>query len=189
MKIFFKTFGIVAAILFLIACGNKNPTPKPRGYFRIDFPKHEYKKYDAECPFTFELPVYAFIVKEKDDYCWMNLYFPRFKATIYLTYKELKNDLIAVLDDNYEFVYKHTVKADAIEEIKFINDSVKVYGFYYSIKGNAATPIQFFVTDSVKHFLRGSLYFATSPNKDSLKPVIEFISEDIVHLMESVRWK
>ncbi len=184
-----KTSILFIISIILLSCGNNHTTPKPRGYFRIDLPEHEYKKYDDQCPFIFEIPVYSFIIKDNEGYCWMDIYFPRYNATIYLTYKSLNNNLAAHLDDNHEFVYKHTVKADAIEEIRFENDSVNVYGMFYNIKGNAASPIQFFVTDSVNHFLRGSFYFNTSPNKDSLKPVIEFISEDIVHLMESFRWK
>jgi len=173
----------------ILSCGQKPSTPKPKGYFRIDFPKHEYKIYDDDCPFKFELPVYSFIIKEREEYCWMDFYFPVYKATIYLTYKQVNNNLVELLDDNHEFIYKHTVKADAINERRFENDSLRVYGFYYELKGNTATPVQFFLTDSINHFIRGSLYFSTSPNKDSLKPVIDFISEDIIHFMESFRWK
>lgn len=178
---------LLSSLIF--SCGQKPSTPKPKSYFRIDFPKHEYKTYDDDCPFKFELPVYSFIIKEREEYCWMDIYFPKYKATIYLTYKQVNNNLVELLDDNHEFIYKHTVKADAINERRFVNDSARVYGFFYELKGNTATPIQFFLTDSINHFMRGSLYFSTSPNKDSLKPVIEFISQDIVHFMESFRWK
>ncbi len=181
---------LIVSILFsLVSCNNNTPVPKPRGYFRIDLPAKEYKTYDDECPFVFELPVYAFIIKEKEDYCWMDLYFPLNKATVYLTYKTINNDLSAHLEDAHEFAYKHTVKADAIEETLFVNDSLKVYGMLYNLKGNTASQVQFYLTDSTTHFLRGSLYFNVSPNKDSLSPVVDFIRDDIVHLMESLRWK
>jgi gliding motility-associated lipoprotein GldD len=181
---------IIVSVLFsLVSCNSNPPVPKPRGYFRIDLPEKEYKMYDDDCPFTFELPVYAFIIKEKEDYCWMDLYFPLNKATVYLTYKTINNDLNAHLEDAHEFAYKHTVKADAIEEIRFENDSLRLYGMMYNLKGNTASQVQFYLTDSTTHFLRGSLYFNVAPNKDSLAPVIDFIRADIEHLMESLRWK
>ena len=180
---------LTATIFLLAACNNDKPIPKPRGYFRIDLPEKAYKTYDDECPFVFELPVYAFIIKDDEDYCWLDVYFPLNQATIYLTYKQINNDLNLHLEDSHEFVYKHSVKADAIEEIRFENDSLGVYGMLYNLKGNTASQIQFFLTDSTSHFLRGSLYFDVSPNKDSLAPVIDFIREDIVHIMESFHWK
>ena len=64
-----------------------------------------------------------------------------------------------------------------------------VYGVLYEIKGNAASSVQFYATDSTKHFLRGALYFNTVPNKDSLAPAIQFVEEDIIHLIETLSWK
>jgi gliding motility-associated lipoprotein GldD len=64
-----------------------------------------------------------------------------------------------------------------------------IYGILYELKGNVASPMQFFVTDSTHHFLRGSLYFRTEPNKDSLAPVINFAQKDIRHIIETLNWK
>jgi gliding motility-associated lipoprotein GldD len=186
-----KSFSIVIflSIFLFLACKDNKPIPKPTGYFRIDLPEKSYKTYNEDCPFIFELPEYSFIVKENDGYCWMDIYFPEIEATIYLTYKEINNDFNKHVEDTREFVYKHTVKADAIVETPFVNDSLKVYGILYDLKGNTASSVQFFLTDSTTHFVRGSLYFNVPPNKDSLAPVIEFVREDILHLMESFQWK
>lgn len=178
-----------AIILFLTSCSNNNPTPRPKAYFRIDTPEKSYKSYNSECPFTFEMPDYAFIIKDKNEFCWFDIWFPANEATVYLTYKPINKNLNVHIEDSHEFVYKHVVKADAIEETPYENDSLNVYGMLYELKGNTASPIQFFLTDSTTHFLRGSLYFDVRPNKDSLAPVIEFIREDIIHLMESLQWK
>ncbi len=176
--------------MFLIcSCTNNNTTPRPKGYFRIDTPKKEYKKYNEDCPFKFEIPVYSFIVKNENNDCWMDIFFPQNQAMIYLTYKSVDNDLNKHLEDSREFVYKHTVKADAIEETRWENDSIDVYGMLYDLKGNTASSIQFFLTDSTDHFLRGSLYFNVRPNKDSIAPVLEFIREDILHFIETFEWK
>lgn len=183
---------VIAVIsIFILSCNrNSSQMPKPTGYFRLNLPDKEYKTFDNECPFTFEMPVYAFIINDdRDEKCWFDIYFPTLKAQIYLTYKPVKDDLNVHLEDSREFVYQHTVKADAIQEIRFENDSLDVYGMLYDLKGNTASQLQFYLTDSVNHFLRGSLYFNVRPNKDSLAPAIDFIRKDIVFFMESFEWK
>ena len=187
MKISILT--VITVFIIVSACSNDKPVPRPKGYFRIDLPEKKYKTYNDECPFIFDIPLYSFIVKESEEFCWLNVYFPENKATIYLTYKPIKNDLDSLLEDSHSFVYKHTIKADAINQIRFENDSLRVYGLLYDLKGNTASSVQFFLTDSIKHFLRGALYFEATPNKDSLAPVIDFIREDILVLMESFEWK
>lgn len=124
-----------------------------------------------------------------DQYCWFNIVFPDYKGKLHLTYMEVKNNLRALTDDAHKFAYKHSVKADAIEERLWINDDENVYGIIYLISGDAASSVQFFVTDSLSHYLRGSLYFNTQPNKDSLAPVINFFRKDVVHLIETLKWK
>jgi len=174
-------------MVFVVSC-KKHYTPRPYAYFRIDFPEKEYKSFNQNFPYTFEIPSYAFMQPDTINAYWANLVFPLNHAIVYLTYKELHNDFDVHMEESREFVYKHTVKADAIEESVFVNEDDKVYGILYDIKGNAASSVQFFITDSTKHFLRGSLYFDCPPNKDSLDPVIIFIREDIVHMMETIKW-
>jgi gliding motility-associated lipoprotein GldD len=62
-------------------------------------------------------------------------------------------------------------------------------GIYFSLRGNTATANQFFLTDSTKHFLRGALYFNTSPNEDSLGIVNDFLKEDLRHLINTLKWR
>lgn len=180
--------GIFASFLF--SC-SENYTPKPRGYFRITFPERKYKKIESNTPFKFEIPVYSQMLRDSDDLAekwWYNLNFPSMKGTIHISYKEIHNNLNKYIEDSRTLVYKHTIKADAINEQTFVNRDKHIFGILYEIQGNAASPYQFFVTDSTKHFLRGALYFNVYPNKDSLAPVFKFIKKDIVHLMETVEW-
>lgn len=166
--------------------------PKPRGYYRIDFPQHEYQRYDSVCPYSFDYPIYSVVVDDTSadaEPCWFNIEFNKMNAKIYMSYKTGKDNINGYIEDSYNMVYKHTIKADAINERVFADSIKKVYGVLYEIKGNAASSLQFFVTDSIQHFLRGALYFNSVPNKDSLKPVIEFIKPDIIRLIESVEWK
>lgn len=182
---------ILGAIILMASCQN-NYTPKPRGYYRIDFPQHTYQQYDTLAPYKFEYPVYAVIEKDeaKDaEPYWINVVYPQLKGKIHISYKALQGDMGNVEEDSRQLAYKHTIKADAINERVFNNDGKKVYGIFYEIKGDAASSIQFFVTDSTRNFLRGSLYFNAIPNKDSLAPVIDFVKKDILHMIETFEWK
>jgi len=188
-----KTEIIILAVLFslVISCREKT-IPRPRGYFRIDFPEKKYIVYDTACPFIFEYPVYGKIsydINDKTEPCWFNLDFPSFRATLHVSYKKLKGNLPLILKEANDFVYSHAIKANSINEQPWYNREDKVYGLLYEIKGNAASAIQFVLTDSLNHFIRGALYFSAQPNEDSLAPVIEFFRKDIVHLIESFRWK
>ncbi len=182
----------VIVFLFLNAC-NEKTTPKPDAYFRISLPEHEYQLYESEdCPFKFEFPVYSKIFDDNEtqsEKCWKNIKFGRFNASIHVTFKPVDNNLDSLLEDSYTLIYKHTIKADAIEAKDYANDSLKVYATFYDITGNAASPMQFHITDSVNYFFRGSLYFNSVPNADSLAPVIVFLKEDVFHIIETFQWK
>ena len=188
-----KTNALLIYILLvtIISC-NKNYSPKPRGYFRIDFPEKEYRLYDSVCPFNFEFPVYTKVIPDKSygsEPCWINIYYPQFDAKIHISYKSVEHNLGKILEDTYTLAYKHVSKADAIEDIPVIKPENNVFGLLYNIKGNAASSKQFYLTDSVHHYLRGALYFNVAPNKDSLAPVIDFIGKDIDHLINTFTWK
>ena len=162
------------------------------GYFRITLPEKAYTSYQSECGFRFEYPVYAKVVKDERpnaEPCWLDIEFPALKATVHCSYKTGADEMNQFVEDSRSLAYKHTVKADAIEET-YIKDSVRnVYGVLYDIKGNAASSIQFFLTDSTDKFVRGALYINAVPNKDSLAPVIAFVHEDIEQLIKTFSWK
>lgn len=177
-------------LVLFISC-KQDYTPKPRGYFRIDLPEKEYKTTPDALPYRFEAPKQSLLVnnrKAHQEMYWINIEYPQYKATVHLSYKEVKNNIDNYINDSRGFVYKHTIKADAISEDVFADADKKVYGILYNIKGDAASNTQFFLTDSTKNFLRGALYFNVSPNKDSLAPVLEYINSDIVHLIETFEW-
>ena len=182
---------LLLLMLLTLAC-QRSSTPKPRGFLRIDFPAKEYVLFDSVCPYTFEYPSYGKIVPDTDyitEPCWINIDFPDFDGIIHISYKEVNQNLNDFIEDSRALTYKHTIKADAIKETVYSNPELEVHGILYDIKGNAASSIQFYLTDSNAHFLRGSLYFNVQPDKDSLAPVISFFREDIIHLMESFAWK
>lgn len=186
-------FWIFIAIVFFAASCNQEYTPKPRGYFRIDLPEQQYAKFDTTYPYSFEYPVYAKIVPDTratSESYWLNIDYPQFKGRLHISYKPVHGNLIEYLEDSRTFVLKHIPKADAINDSLIYRPEDHVYGLIYYIGGaGAASPCQFFVTDSASHFLRGALYFNTSPNNDSLAPVIELVQSDIRHMIATFRWK
>ena len=184
---------LLAITIALFGCsGREIKVPKPRGYFRIDLPQKAYKKFDTICPFKFEYPVYAKVVRDTDkntqEY-WYNIEFPTMKATLHLSYIKIDNNLLKILEDCRTLVYKHTLKAEAISDSMLIDKSKNLYGLTYDIKGEAASCYQFILTDSLKSVVRGALYFNVPPNKDSLAPVMTFIKKDIHHFIKTFAWK
>jgi gliding motility-associated lipoprotein GldD len=188
MKIFIASF----ACILTAACHNNSEAPKPYGYFRITMPENTYKKIDGNTkPYSFEYSAIAKIDErtDKPDQNWVNIVYPQHNATIYITYHNVKNNLDTIINDSHNFTYRHTIKANAIDEMTYLFPERKIYGLYAELEGDAASPIQFLLTDSVQNFLRGSLYFNVEPNSDSVAPVVDFIREDIIHLMETLEWK
>jgi len=182
---------LLFCLLALTSC-SENPTPKPKGYFRIDLPEKKYTMYQSPaCPFQFEIPDYAVVENYRDSLaqpCWKYIQYPRFNAEIFLSYKEVDNNISTFLEDAHTLAYKHTVKAESIDET-LIGTNNGVSGIIYDIGGNAASSVQFYATDSTKHFIRGALYFNVSPQPDSLAPVIQFLREDIVRMITSLKFK
>jgi len=192
---------IFTALLFgFLAMGcQQNYVPKPTAYPRMILPDKAYQPYElVECPFEFEIPTYSSIntspnvkLQEADDYCWMDLEFGDIDAKFHLSYKPVQNDytrLTQLIEDAHKLRAKHMKKADYIDE-KTIATEENVYGLFSNIGGNAASQMQFYVTDSVEHFMFGALYFNSTPNYDSIQPAITFIKDDILHLLDTFEWR
>ena len=189
---------LVGIILIVGGCKEKF-TPKPRGFFRIDFPEKKYHKISKEFPYRFEVANYSEIIKDihnPNEPYWINVTVPENKAEIHISYYSLDKEdnsslvhLAELMEETRRLAYKHTIKADAIEEQVFMNPAEKVYGTIYRINGNAASPMQFFLTDSTHHFLRGAFYIRETPDIDSLQPVIDFFEPDIIRIIETTTWK
>ncbi|MDK2908758.1 MAG: hypothetical protein PWR20_325 [Bacteroidales bacterium] len=185
---------VIMFVLSLAMYGcNDTPLPKPRGYIRIDLPEKKYQTYDTTFPYAFEYPVYSRIVPARhagENSYWVDIEIPRYKATIYLSYKLVKGNLRTLTEDSRTFVMKHIPRATSIDQSTIVDPDRKVFGTVWYIKGQeTASPCQFFLTDSTHHFLRGALYFNVKPNNDSLEPVIRFLAADIEHLAATLRWK
>lgn len=207
--------GVAVAGLFLMAC-NSTYTSKKRGYFAVDFPERKYVLFnEADVPYSFEYPVYAKIVKDStyfdstpENPYWRNIDFPQFNARIFLSYKIIggkatykikmpdgsyrdstgTNYFDRMVNDAFNLTNKNESVASSIKDSLFTTKN-DVTGIFFRVGGNAATARQFFMSDSTRHFIRGALYFDTTPNADSLKPVQDFLQVDIDHLINTFKWK
>ena len=190
-----KKLIVVLFILSIMSCGD-DPIPKPKAYLRLEYPEAKYVKVTSDLPFTFEKNILAkdkvSIKKLNEDASYgLNIEYPQLKGTIYITYKRVQNrkNLFNLLRDAQNFTQEHTRIADEIEENLYENPYREVYSMFYEVAGNAASQSQFYITDSINHFVTGSLYFYAKPNYDSILPAANYLKKDIQHIIETVEWK
>lgn len=180
-------------ILLVIAFGSiftscKDETlPKPKAFLRLSYDDVSYNPFVTTCPYSFEISDRT--TTEVNDKCWINIKYPKLKASLNITYRPVENNLNELLKESEKLTYNHAIKADGISAIPYINDEKGKFGGLSEVTGNAASPLQFHVTDSAKHFITGALYFEVQPNYDSILPAIKFVEKDIKHLMETLVWK
>ncbi|MFC4211977.1 gliding motility lipoprotein GldD [Pedobacter lithocola] len=194
MKLKYFIFLPSMLLLLLAACQNNDYSPKPKAYFRIIYPEKKYQEFKSSSAFSFQYPVYAKMEIDKGKKTgkdWYNLHFKQFNGFLHLTYYDVSNkaEYDEMVEDARKLAFKHTIKARAIDQ-KVINyPERKVYGIYYAIEGNTASSVQFFLTDSTKHYFRGALYFNERPQYDSIEPVVKFIKTDIDKMISTFKWK
>lgn len=187
---------IAIFLLAIAACACGSGTdflPKPKGYNRIDLPEHAFQSLPDTMPYAFEYSKYAKVLKDSSwisEPYWIDIHYPEMEAFIQITYKPIKNDAGLTqeyISDSYKLTAQHNVKAYAIEEMimELPNGD---YASVTELEGEVPSQFQFHVSDSSKHFLRGALYFETATKNDSLAPVIGFLKEDILYMLQTLRW-
>ncbi len=172
-----------------ISCA-EDPQPKPKAFLSMEYPAPEYDVVDVNCPYIFEKNHLAEVTKARGaNNCWLNLEYELLRGTIFITYQPVNNNLDSLLRDAQKLPLQHTIKADVIEGDVYINPARDTYGMFYEVSGDAASQAQFYLTDSVNHFMTGSVYFRAQPDYDSILPAAAYLKNDIRHLMETVKWK
>ena len=178
---------IVPVLLLITTACSEVPVPKPKAMLRLEYAAPEYIDAELPCPFHFSRNKNSNVHSQED--CSFVLEYPEMNANIFFTYKTVNGDLDILLRDAQKLTYEHVVKADNIIEQPFVNEQKRVYGMFYNIEGNAASQTQFYLTDSINHFVTGSLYFEAKPNYDSIMPAADYLGKDIRLLMETFTWK
>jgi gliding motility-associated lipoprotein GldD len=177
---------IILFLLIFISC-KENTLPKPTAYLSLTYPAKSYQKLALVRPYSFDILKSTTVINEPNN--WLKIKYPNLKASIDITYRPVKNNITELLKDAEKLVFKHTLKAEQIIPKDFINSKKRVFGSIYEITGNAASHLQFHVTDSTKNFIKGSLYFYAKPNYDSILPAVNYIKEDVLRLIETLEWK
>lgn len=178
---------VLLCLLLLVSC-DEEVTVKPSAMLRLEYPAPQYEVAETDCMYAFQQNSLARLKAKKT--CALNLEYALMDATLYLTYQQVKGrNLDSLLYDAQKLTYEHNVKAQAIFEQPRVDSVNNVYGMFYAIDGNAATQAQFYVTDSINHFVTGSLYFNVKPNYDSIYPAVMYLRNDIRHIMETISWK
>ncbi len=183
----FKNLAFTLLTILAISCSD-DVKPRPKGELRLDYPQPKYQLFNNNCAYTFEYSDFAQIVDAKKS-CWYYLRYPKMKANVLITYFPVKNNTQEQIKEVEKMVYKHTIRASAIETKTFSYPKNKVYGNMYELKGETASNIQIFVTDSTRHFVTANLYFNTRPKPDSLAPAVNYIKNDLMKMIETFRWK
>lgn len=194
-----RSVTLSAFFLFLLfvftGCNNRAPVPKSVEYGRIEIPIYNYSEYQFDRFLLFHSNLAKIQISSSgrsDSELWFDISYPSYNAVIHCTYLPLKKDgLTKALEDNHHLVYSHVSMADGIDQQQYVSEDNNVSGILYQIHGDVATPIQFYVTDSIANFLRGSLYYESGTkriNIDSVAPVTEMVRKDVEHLMETLSW-
>ena len=204
-----KKLLFITVVLLLHSC-SQDYVPRPKGYNRIELPDHTYVSLPDSFPYTFQVSTLAEInsdttwkfirkiqleidpeKKVNDEKFWIDLVYDTLDANVQVTYKSVYNNtklMEEYINDAYRLTSQHQVKAYAIEE-SIIRTPQGYTASLTELSGEVPSQVQFMVTDSSEHFLRGALYFKTASKNDSLKPVIDYIKTDIVHLLNTLHWK
>ncbi|MBZ9618654.1 gliding motility lipoprotein GldD [Psychroflexus lacisalsi] len=182
---------IFLTFILLVICSCSDSTqPKPSGFLALEYDLAQYSRVDPDCPFSFEKNDFSDLEKDNPNQpCWLNLNYSGMNAKIYLSYSSVENNLRELLIDAQKLPEKHTIKADLIEASIYENKANQTFGNFYNVEGDAASPAQFYITDSTSHFLTGSLYFEVKPNYDSILPAANYLKNDMRHLMETLEWE
>ncbi len=176
---------ILIVITTLISC-KEEALPKPNAMLRLEYQQGDKKNIETA---NYEFQINELAETQEGDSASLTIDYPSMKGSIFVTYKQVDNNLENLLSDAQKLSYEHVVKADNIIEQPFINEEDRVYGMYYEVRGDAASQAQFYLTDSLNHFVTGSLYFYARPNYDSIYPASIYLQRDIRHIMESLNWK
>ena len=183
------SFPLLLLVLIFSSCSKDSIQPKPKGFLALEYPDALYFETETDCPFLFKINTTTKVITKKNNTCWLDINYPQLKGSIYFSYYPVKDNLRKLILDAQKLPLSHEYKADAIASQPFINEWHKTYGLYYEIEGNAASQAQFYLTDSINHFVTASIYFKTKPNYDSILPAAAYLKQDMRKIMESLEWK
>jgi gliding motility-associated lipoprotein GldD len=188
-----KFGGIVILLFIFISCGgNEILVPKPPTYLRMNFPKHSYVTFSDNCPYTFEASSQFKVEKVKEnnlETCHKDIQLGKLNGVVHFSYIDMVEPLSVYVNYSNDKVDEHKIKASSIEDVTIMRPKDRVFGTFFALKGDVATPFQFYLTDSTKRFVSGVVYFNSVPNYDSLKPSLDYLQVDLMKMVNTFKWK
>jgi gliding motility-associated lipoprotein GldD len=184
-----NAFIVVLLVLGIVACSShENYVPKPSTYLELNFPDRAYANYSDTCGYRFNKPSYFNVKNVKGSDCNRDIELSTLNGTLHLSRIDIDTSLGVYINYAIDKVEEHKVKATAIFDSTFIRNDARVFGTFFELQGNVASPFQFYLTDSTSRFLSGVVYFNTRPNYDSIKPTLDFVKKDLFELMNTLEW-
>lgn len=182
---YFLFFGL----LIFTACGGEETfVPKPQTYLALNFPERVYENFKDSCGYSFNKPTYFNVENVAGSKCNRDIKFDKLDGTLHLSRIEMDTTLAEYVNYAIDKVGEHKVMATAILDTSFYRDDANVYGTFFELKGNVASPFQFYMTDSTSRFINGVVYFNTRPNYDSIKPTLDFVKKDLYEMINTIEW-
>ena len=183
-------------VIFIVLFGCENYfLPKQSAYLRLDYPKPEYKLIDdKDFPFFFEANTRLSEISDIDinlrsiDFI---INYNQLNAQINFQYKNVNSNekLNAYILDLKMTIETHSTMANSVKIKDYSLKEKNIFGRIFDLSGDVASPYQFYLTDSTNNIISGLVYFNIKPNYDSILPAINYIENDIIHLIESFNWK
>lgn len=186
-----KAFGCAfLGILLFASCDNQtNYVPKPSTFLELNLPDRTYEKYTDSCGYSFNKPSYFEVKNVAGSKCNRDIEFTSLNGTLHLSRMDMDTTLGTYINYSIDKVGEHKVKATAIYDTSFVRNEAKVFGTLFELKGNVASPFQFYLTDSTTRFISGVVYFNSRPNYDSILPTLDFVKHDLYEFMETLEWE
>lgn len=191
MKFTHKILFLFSLFLFHFSCDETNYLPREKGFLRLEFEKPTYDTFSSEASklnFIFNNAYSSFEIVSDEK--------------IVLKYKDIKIDLVLSdvelenlssfeesIRNFYVFLEPHRKKSNQISIKEFTSVDNKRFAKVFEMRGPVASPLQFYVTDSINHFLFGSMNVMVKSNYDSIYPSIMYVKNDIFSIIESVNWE
>lgn len=181
----------VLLLLFgVVSCnGHKNHVPKPSTYLELKFPDRSYDIYTDPCGYSFDKASYFEVGNVDGSECNRDISFSELHGVMHLSRIDMDTTLAAYINYSINKVDEHKVMATAILDTNIIRQEDRVFGTFFELQGNVASPFQFYLTDSTSRFINGVVYFDAEPNYDSIKPILDFVKTDILEMMSTLQWE
>ena len=190
MKFSYKILFLFGLFLFHFSCDESNYLPREKGFLRLEFEKPTYNTFSDESSalnFIYNDAYSSFEIVSDEK---IVLRYKDIKISIVLSDVKLENisSFEESIQNFYMFLEPHRKKSNQISIKEFTSADNKRFAKVIEMRGQVASPLQFYVTDSINHFLFGSMNIMEKSDYDSIYPSVMYVKNDIFSIIESVNW-